>query len=1406
MAINRFLTRTKVSNGVKTNRFLRTSRTQVIEENKPIPGQLFTPVPEADRIRLQPKKPLFTFSSAVGGGQFLREGIDPTARNISTEKKAEIRGGTFQNTLKEINHIISVGAGGTNADVNLNALKDDLKFVGKIKKLFGFEITLADVTNRQQGRIRVENELIKQERNGEISREELVVKLKGFDFLQEASQETKQEQGKRRLQDVVKVGNRFLQTGADFFTKAILPRVGVDIKKKEKPVLKGEIKIPEPTSEQKRNLGELLGLKQSIEFDNLSEKSKDEVKRFLFFRPDKPALKLKFAQKTGREQAEEIVTAPIRFTAGSLARFVTQIGLEKLDSDIELMPRGRFQELLLFDEPIVRLSEQSLTARLTEENLKKAGFGEGISSNVALGAAIAIGGLIENPFIAGTGKVGKELLKKSLREVIEKETGEKLGIEALEFVSKKADDIIKLETKKEREKATKELVDQFKKEEPIEGLAKFKPVKEVPEISKVEPEKVLVKAEPEGVVVKPKPKQPSPVLGNAEHPINKADEVLQSQIHTTKPKSIISTNQKSNIRRTGQKTAPGFTIEAETRLQWLQRQIQDKMNRLKNIQTKIQKTGEAIPEEADAYLKQELYVGKAAQRIDNFENDFVEPFLAKAGKKNVDIDELGLYLYARHAPERNIQIAKINPKLPKGGSGMTDEQASNIIKAFEKQGKAKDLEEFAKEFYDKVTNARLKILKEAGLEKGSVVDQLDQFYQNYVPLKGKQGIESLGSVGGKGFSVSGKDIRRAFGRESRANNPLVQALLDHEDALVRSEKNKVGQAFLKLVEDNPNPKIWTVESQKFVPRFDKTGELQFLDPKFKFADNVLQVKIDGKIKLITIHDKALAEAMKNMGTERGFQVLQQANSYLRAVNTTMNPEFIITNFQRDLQTALINIGGEQSLKMAKDVAKDVPKAMQGIWRNIRKGDVTSEWGKTYQELKETGGRVGFFDMKTVEKKLNELTRRIGAYNKVKTTDKMSAVVKGVGDYIVAVNEVVEMAVRTSAYKHALAQGISKGKAASLAKNLTVNFNKKGNWGVALNTMYLFANASIQGSARVITALRHKSVRKIVAAVTASSFALNEMNRAINEEEYSKISDFDKNSNWIFMLPNGNRLKIKLPYGFNIFKILGDISNDMVHGETNLGEGMTRFVVALDDAYNPLSSSDLTQTLTPTLVDPIVQTATNKNWFGGPIKPDQLTFGAQKRESALYWQSVRPQTKAITEWLNTITGGSEIEAGFIDISPEIIDHYTDFLTGGTGKFMSNTIGTGVSLSQGEFPKLQNIPFARKVIAEPSEFQAQGATREVIEKSGTKELSEKDLDVLRGSIKDQLEAGTFDEEDAVKKLKEINRNQARIMAGRVFTEIKNASAEEKAKAIQELNSLERKELIKLIKKAAESESEK
>lgn len=882
------------------------------------------------------------------------------------------------------------------------------------------------------------------------------------------------------------------------------------------------------------------------------------------------------------------------------------------------------------------------------------------------------------------------------------------------------------------------------------------------------------------------------------------------------------------------KNDPPLEIPDETRLGFLQRKIQDKFNRLGLVQKKL---GVPLSDDINAYLQQEMFHGRAAERLDRFEDSIIsskgrgeKALLERMAKDEISVDEMGEFLHAKHAPARNARVAEINPDIPDGGSGLTNKQAAAIIEKYKKAGKLDAMEAYAKEVYEKITKARMEILEKEHLLKPEAVEKISGTFKDdtYVPLKLPVEPE-FRMRGGGGFDVRGKDVKRLKGStEKNRVNPLVQAIVDYEDAVIKAEKNKVARSFKKLIDQNPNvvnsqgKKLWEVEAQQYAPQYNKFGEVEFVKPVgYKLADNVMEVRDQGKIFHITINDKPLASAMKNLGTERGIAFFHQINNYLRSVITFYNPEFMITNFERDIQTALINTGGEQGGKAAARVAKDVPAALRGIWRETRNiaqknpKEGAMDWAKEYAEMKETGGRVGWFDYKTVAEKQKDIQKRIDTATGNRGLDKAARTWDGIAEFVSDTNEAVESAVRLSAYVNAKKAGLSKEQAAALAKNLTVNFNKKGEWGSAVNSLYLFANAGVQGTTRVFKALKHKRTRRIVAGISAFAYGVEYMNRQVNAEAYDKISDSEKNTNLIFMLPAGatppsidasvgsvetvpntneKYIKIKLPYGYNIFKVLGDVAYDVSLNGEHWGEALKRLVFAMDESFNPLSSGSAAQLVAPTIADPLVQMYENKNYFGAPIKPVADPYAPKGKQSDMYFSTVREPTKLFTDWLNNVSGGNEVEAGVLDFSPENVDHIIDFLGGGVGKFLANTVETGVKLAQGEVPEAENTPFVRKFIGDVYDDVERNLFYDLVNKGETRLLNEKELADLKKYGKEALDEGQLDNKKAKTAITNFLKSQNRIHAGRVFEKIKNAETPEQRKEIFnayiEKNALEKR----------------
>ncbi|EOK6925648.1 LPD5 domain-containing protein, partial [Escherichia coli] len=166
------------------------------------------------------------------------------------------------------------------------------------------------------------------------------------------------------------------------------------------------------------------------------------------------------------------------------------------------------------------------------------------------------------------------------------------------------------------------------------------------------------------------------------------------------------------------------------------RQMQDKFRVLKAVQENIRKTGGKIDDSNNAYMAEELFHGKAENDLNVMKERYVQPLaklLADYKIAQADLDE---YLYARHAPERNAHIAKINPKMPDGGSGMTNAEAAEIMQRVRNSGKQAQYDRLAG-IVDDMLARRRELIREAGLEESGVVDAWQNAYRYYVPLKGQ---------------------------------------------------------------------------------------------------------------------------------------------------------------------------------------------------------------------------------------------------------------------------------------------------------------------------------------------------------------------------------------------------------------------------------------------------------------------------------------------------------------------------------------------------------------------------------------------------------------------------------------------------------------------------------------------
>ncbi|MBT4129693.1 MAG: hypothetical protein HOE44_03115, partial [Candidatus Marinimicrobia bacterium] len=821
----------------------------------------------------------------------------------------------------------------------------------------------------------------------------------------------------------------------------------------------------------------------------------------------------------------------------------------------------------------------------------------------------------------------------------------------------------------------------------------------------------------------------------------------------------------------------GFNTPSEAVTDWLKFKAVDKLSSLKKTQTEIEKTYGELADAENTYMQETLYHGRAQDKIERIERNYVEPIKNIMGIAKIDLADVDDYIYALHAHEANERLRKINPtedeldqlkaetkeriveieggeleqkgllskvrtkerqkalereledlkmlldgyktSRPYSGdntslSGMSNEEADEVLSRWDVSKPMENIAAKVRQMLDENLD-RIEIY---GLESADAIEAMRGTYDNYVPLKGHE-LEGKGAGTGAGFHIRGKETQRRTGRTTKAQNILAQAVADVEKTIVRAEKNKVGQSLLRLVSQNPNSEMWEVNKPERSKAIDKVTGLvkDKQDPTYQLRDNVLSVKVHGEEHHITfnednVHAMRIATAMKNLSGKEMNVFLKGAaamNRYLAMINTSLNPEFVITNLERDLQTAMINMQATDVAEVKAKVMKGVPGAIRGIYRAQRgKGYLKGEnsyWQKEYEEFRAAGGQTGWVDLHAdTEVKAEAIRKELAGGGMFRKSG-----MKAIHDLMMDANTAVENGVRLSAYTQARKLGASKDKAANMAKNLTVNFNRKGDAGQMINAGYLFFNASIQGMSVMLTALKNKKARRMVYGVIAMSAILDMVNRAIGGDDedgealYDGIPDHVRERNFILMRADGSGEydMFTKPYGYSMFATIGEEIGkafpDLGKKNYSPADGALRVASSSIDAFNPLGGfGSVLQLVSPTVIDPFVQIAENKSFFGAPIKPEAKGFGkTEKPEYQQHWASAREISKDTAKWLNDMTGGTEVRPGAVNWSPEHIDHWLDFIGGGVAKTAANTASTLNQMFSEDDLARENIPLIRRM---------------------------------------------------------------------------------------------------------------
>ena len=807
-----------------------------------------------------------------------------------------------------------------------------------------------------------------------------------------------------------------------------------------------------------------------------------------------------------------------------------------------------------------------------------------------------------------------------------------------------------------------------------------------------------------------------------------------------------------------------------------------------------------LPAGMSFYDQENLMHGKVADDLANLEKDYIEPIAKLAEAAGVNAEAVGLYLLAKHAPERNAVIAEKNRKLREkqvadaekaddqaglqiyaetpipfqdGGSGITNAQAEGILAQAEKDGLTTQMEEIAGKVYQMLDEFRQRMVDQRLLDEDSKLDW-ESTYQFYVPLKGfaaepdEQG-NYQSSDKTRGFSITGSESLKAMGRKSLPQNPLLVSFMDVEAKMVRGRKNEVANTLYDLLREadkavghNPSQgpsgikhnawTIWTTRNRptdrddpnkKMTLQAMKRATRTVKDFKNKEVTHprFMQVKRGGQTYFIEFSDVHLNATVHKLGEQElsglkglvgtaaktlgGFQNLR------RNFLINYNPTFMLTNPIRDVEASIVYLLGEadapgsrtQGENIAMKVAKGTPAAARAYLRHAGRKEGKSEAAKELdqytKEYFEDGAPTGLTLTRSYDEQISRLNSLVGR-------GKIKQAILGMGEVVELANQASENMIRLSTYVEARKAGTPRADAATLAKDITVNFNRKGEASETLNLIYLFFNAAIQGNTNIFQAIGRKGVKAKAAALgmVGIGYALSNMNILLSgEDEDGELNyqDYTESAlkRTINILPFEDSTGFALPmaYGYGLFFNIGRYVAELQHGIKDEYEVATAFVQNIVDHFSPLSLAEgdniaeQSRGLAPDVAELVIDQAVNKNFFGSPIQYEQLPMGPKKADSFASKKATNENLKMIYEWLYEATGGNEFMSSedarkprfSIDWSPDRMDYTLSYLFGGLGRFVGDVSDVVTKLVlDPEDITTDNVPIASAFYKKPSEY--------------------------------------------------------------------------------------------------------
>lgn len=663
---------------------------------------------------------------------------------------------------------------------------------------------------------------------------------------------------------------------------------------------------------------------------------------------------------------------------------------------------------------------------------------------------------------------------------------------------------------------------------------------------------------------------------------------------------------------------------------------------------------------------------------------------------------------------------------------------------------------------------------ESGLISKSYMDKNLSRFKYFIPLRGfSDNIASdvYDYIDATEIKM-GNPVKTAKGRISEADNPFAGLIHVGYGSITAGNRNLAKQRFLNLASNHDTgglitiDNIWvrnvgTEENPEWVesiPQIPDNASGEEVAKAVKDHEEMMrELREEGKAELIkggrsdipykTLYDQRsqhqvqvfvggnryvmtvngnprLAQAVNGLTNpdvkdDLAYVVARNLKTFMAGAFTSKNVAFSFANLIRDTPYANNSVFVTENFRYFKDFSGNQRRALFGLrslGRNLykyRRGeiDISDKEQAIFKEFMDNGGATGYTFVETQKEYAKDLANKLeklsdGNIGKLSPKQLVSTVF----ECFEFMGNVAELVNRYAAYKTSREHGRSIDRSINDAKEVSVNFNKKGagkktksdKW--YINTAawiseygrdwVLFFNAAVQSMYKEYSMLRNHPIKGIGSRIAPLIFMGSSVSLLNNlfmpmlfaylgwdsddddRDYFDSLSDHERQNNICIRLTHGRWLKIPLsPELANYFKI-GDIIAGQLSGKREV-EAMDVVKTGID-MVSPLNinweydSWKFALNLLPTVVQPIAQNASNVNFMGNPIyKTSMNKANDYDPEYTKVYRSTSTTMVELSRAFNSLTGGDDVKRG-TSFNPAT---WQNILSGYTGGF--GTVALGVS---------------------------------------------------------------------------------------------------------------------------------